>query len=249
MAFTTDGRVHHGGISNERRVIDRLNELSLYPVPVTHKGGTKSKADAVAGEKGISIKRKQGAKVGSFDWLNTTRIPQEIASQFDGFRSLISEMRQLPEADRHEEIDAVRDLFNRTASAAFDALTSEQLLTLLQTTFAKQAGFDIVVSDTLEKRLHIFKADELPILSLIEKGYTPELIAPRNENQTSRKLVMRKGSKTVDCGIRLRITSNNGISAFLGLSKSNSNSSVVFKLQQDAVDKLLYDVVSDVYTF
>ena len=38
-----------------------------------------------------------------------------------------------------------------------------------------------------------------------------------------------------DCGIRVRVTSNNGIRAFLGLSKANKSSQVVIKVQQDNV--------------
>ena len=43
----------------------------------------------------------------------------------------------------------------------------------------------------------------------------------------------------MDTGLRLRLTSNNGITAFLGLSKANKNSQVVLKLQQDSVANLL----------
>ena len=38
-----------------------------------------------------------------------------------------------------------------------------------------------------------------------------------------------------DCGLRVRVTSNNGIRAFLGLSKANKSSQVVIKVQQDNV--------------
>jgi hypothetical protein len=48
-----------------------------------------------------------------------------------------------------------------------------------------------------------------------------------------------KDGDTVDCGLRIRVTSNNGIKAFLGLSKANKNSSIVLKLQQDRVDQLV----------
>jgi len=48
--------------------------------------------------------------------------------------------------------------------------------------------------------------------------------------------------KVYDCGLRLRVTSNNGINAFLGTSKANRNSQVVIKLQQDKVKQLLQQV-------
>jgi len=61
---------------------------------------------------------------------------------------------------------------------------------------------------------------------------------------TSRKVVLVKGDDTVDCGLRIRVTSNNGIKAFLGLSKANRNSQVVLKLQQDRVDQLVANAYS-----
>jgi hypothetical protein len=52
-----------------------------------------------------------------------------------------------------------------------------------------------------------------------------------------------------DCGLRLRVTSNNGINAFLGTSKANRNSQVVMKLQQDKVANLLQQVGADVTVY
>ena len=72
--FKTNGSTHHQGVSNEHATIDILNEFAVYDTKVKHRGGTKFKADAVAGEKGISIKHKAGLKNGSFDWVNTSDI-------------------------------------------------------------------------------------------------------------------------------------------------------------------------------
>jgi len=52
-----------------------------------------------------------------------------------------------------------------------------------------------------------------------------------------------------DCGLRLRVTSNNGINAFLGNSKANRNSQVVIKLQQDKVANLLQQVNAQKVTY
>ena len=74
MAYVTDGSVHTGGIVNEQRVIDFLNSINYYPEEITPLGGTQHKADAIAGDKGISIKRKKDARKGSFDYLNTSQL-------------------------------------------------------------------------------------------------------------------------------------------------------------------------------
>ena len=54
--FKTDGSVHTSGIKNELNTIDFLNETGLFAEEVKHFGGTKSKADAKAGDVNISIK-------------------------------------------------------------------------------------------------------------------------------------------------------------------------------------------------
>lgn len=242
MAFKTDGSVHHGGIANELETIATLNSLGIYAETVEHRGGTQQKADAVAGDRGISIKRKQGTKVGSFDWVNTTKVPSAIASKFDGFRAIISELRQLSTDERAGEVDEIRDLFNQTSAAAFDTLLTADLTAFLRDTFAKQAGYDIVVTDTKAGKLHHFAAEAHPILELLEDGFIPVLKAPTKDGQTSRTILFGKGDTVRDIGLRLRITSNNGINAFLGLSKANKTSSVVLKLQQDNVAGLLESV-------
>ena len=58
---------------------------------------------------------------------------------------------------------------------------------------------------------------------------------------SSRKVILRSSitGAIMDTGLRLRLTSNNGIKAFLGLSKANKNSQVVLKLQQDGISNLL----------
>ena len=242
MAFKTDGSVHHGGIANELQTIATLNALGIYDEPVEHRGGTQQKADAVAGDRGISIKRKQGTKVGSFDWVNTTKVPAAISAKFDCFRSVVSELKTLTTEERTAEVDDVRSLFNATSAAAFDTLLTADLSSFLRDTFAKQAGYDIVVTDTKAGTLHHFAAEAHPVLALLSEGYVPTLKAPTKDGQTSRTILFGKGTDSIDIGLRLRITSNNGINAFLGLSKANKSSSVVLKLQQDNVAGLLESV-------
>lgn len=242
MGFKTDGSVHFGGIKNEIETIATLNALGIYEETVTHLGGTQHKADAVAGDRGISIKRKQGTRVGSFDWVNTTKVPSAIASKFDAFRAVVAELKNLTTEQRSAEVDEVRSLFNATSAAAFDTFLTADLTAFLRDTFAKQEGYDIVVTDTKAGTLHHFPAEAHPVLALLADGFIPTLKAATREGQTSRTIVFSKGTESVDIGLRLRITSNNGISAFLGLSKANKSSSLVLKLQQDNVAGLLESV-------
>ena len=63
--FKTNGSTHHNGIANELATIDLLNQHRDFAETVTHLGGTKHKADAMAGSKRNSIKHKAGQKNGS----------------------------------------------------------------------------------------------------------------------------------------------------------------------------------------
>ena len=74
MTFKTDGSTHTHGVKNEHETIAILNERGIFNEQVTHLGGTKNKADALAGSKKISIKHKKGIKNGSFDWVNTSKV-------------------------------------------------------------------------------------------------------------------------------------------------------------------------------
>ena len=94
--FKTDGSVHHGGVKNEDQTIQILNELKIYSSTVEKRGGTTQKADAVAGDKKISIKRKEGIANGSFDWFNTSKYNDALGNTFDAFLSTMKEMRSMP---------------------------------------------------------------------------------------------------------------------------------------------------------
>lgn len=247
MAFKTDGSVHTGGIANEKQTIATLNRLGIFADTVEHRGGTQQKADAVAGDRSISIKRKQGTKNGSFDWCNTTKMPQSLSAKFDTLKAIISELRTLTEAEKLDNVELIRSAFNQVSANAFDTFETADLVAFLRDTFAKQEGYDIVITDTKAKQLHHFMAEAHPVIKMLADGFTPILTQPSKAGQTSRAIYFAKDGNITASGLRLRITSNNGISAFLGLSKANKSSSVVLKLQQDNVNGLLESVNATAY--
>ena len=97
---------------------------------------------------------------------------------------------------------------------------------------------DIVINDTNEGVLYHTPNHGLRSIQLLERGFQAEII-PTDKIQTSRKVVLRMGVHTVDTGLRLRLTSNNGIKAMLGMSKANKTSIPVLKLQQDNIQRLV----------
>ena len=235
--FQTNGSTHHNGVSNEHATIDLLNEHQVYPATVTHLGGTKHKADAMAGDKGISIKHKAGLKNGSFDWVNTSDIFGVIdRTVFSDFFEFIDAARSWSVEKREAVVEEVRDLFNECCEKALDSIHPYDLRDFLKTNITeKQYGMGIVINDTEHQTLHILEADRLIMTRCINANYSPELIKGRGKS--SRRLVCSSCAvpHAFDCGLRVRVTSNNGIRAFLGLSKANKSSQVVIKVQQDNV--------------
>lgn len=241
MTFDNTGRVHYEGVKNEADTAELLKLLDLASSSIVLMGGTKNKADAFDPERNIkwTIKHKKGVKNGSFDWINTTKIYDVVGDTFVSFLEQIKEYRQLPKSQRAaiSFVKQVRKDFNDLCSSVLDSFTTEQLASFIQTQMIDvNSEMMVAVNDTVANNLYTYKADQHPAVRYIQLGYTPFL---KGRAKGSRRLLFTDGVKEYDCGLRIRVTSNNGIKAFLGLSEANNNSSVVFKLQQDKVAKLL----------
>ena len=241
--FKTDGSVHHGGVKNEDQTVHILNEKKIYSETVEKRGGTKCKEDAVAGDQKISIKRKEGITNGSFDWFNTSAYNDALGDTFDHFISNMKELRQMPESLRSDEefVLKIRDSFNQLCESVLDTLTSAQVTDILRRGLIEpNRNFDVAINDTKTCELYVFDAGQHPAVDYIQKGYS---IVLKGNGKSSRMVYfVDQQGKVYDCGLRLRVTSNNGINAFLGTSKANRNSQVVIKLQQDKVKQLLQQV-------
>lgn len=248
--YNTTGLVHFEGIKNEDVTVRILNEKQIYNETVEKRGGTKVKEDAVAGNQKISIKRKDGITNGSFDWFNTSTYNDVLGDTFDSFLSQMKELRNLPESLRSDEefVLKIRDGFNALCELSLDSLTSAQVVEILQRGLIDaNSEFDVVINDTKTESLYKFSADQHPAVGYIAKGYS---IVLKGNGKSSRMIYfVDQQGKVYDCGLRLRVTSNNGINAFLGNSKANRNSQVVIKLQQDKVAQLLTEVDATVVAY
>lgn len=247
--FKTDGSPHRLGAKNEDQTIEILNNMGIYDSLVEKRGGTKQKADAVAGDKKISIKRKKGVTNGSFDWFNSSKYNDVLSNQFTSFLSQVKVLRSLPKDLINDEIfiDKVRAKFNEICNSVLNTLSSDQIISILQQGLVENnTDFDVVVNDTKTQTLYIFNADTHPATECINKKFTAML---EGNGQSSRKVVFNDGVNTYDCGLRIRVTTNNGINAFLGLSKANKNSQVAIKLQQDNIKQLLISTNAKSYDY
>ena len=243
--FKTNGSTHYEGIANEHAVIELLNNRNYFDCPVTHLGGTKNKADAMAGNVPISIKRKKGLANGSFDWINTSStngiIDRTVFTEYFRFIKYARENSVVP------DISEVRDWYSKCCEAALSKITSTQITKFLQEQVCdKQKGFQLVVADTEADTLYIIDHAATPLVKLLKQQYKPVLVQGRGKS--SRKIIFVAPGKTIndigsgiDIGLRFRCTSNNGIKAMLGLSTANKNSQTVVKIQQDKVQQFVND--------
>ena len=243
--FKTNGSTHHEGIANELATIDLLNQHRVFAETVTHLGGTKHKADAMAGSKRISIKHKAGLKNGSFDWVNTSRTDDLLDPE--RFAEFFAFMRSVRTWDTDKRLSIKKDVeavFKEICVAALESISSEQLTTWLKSELvAANHGMAMAITDTKAQRCYVMEHDAIRAAQLLADGYVVQL--ETGNGKQSCKVVLRKDAHVVEVGLRLRVTSNNGVSAFMGLSKANKNSQVVLKLQQDGVQHLV-DTAADV---
>ena len=81
------------------------------------------------------------------------------------------------------------------------------------------------------------EADRLAMTRCILNYHKPTLV--KGKGKSSRKLLFEYYFAEINLGLRVRVTSNNGIKAFLGLSKANKSSQVVIKIQQDNIKQFV----------
>lgn len=245
--FKIDGSSHKNGVQNEKDTIDILNRLSLYNEEVLKKGGTKCKEDAVSGEKKISIKRKNGIINGSFDWVNTCSNIQLFSQLFDPFLLKVKEYKTLPKKviDDNRFIFSIRKEFNKICNETLNTLDNSNINTfLLDKIINPNLGFDIVINDVKTSTLYVFPFKDHPI-----NKYLSNNIILSGKAKASRKIFFTDGNSVYDCGLRLRITTNNGIKALLGISEVNKNSCLTIKVQQDNIRRLISQVDPKVYEY
>ena len=235
MTFPTDGSVHYSGIKNERKTAEILTEQNIFGCKVESRGGTKFKEDLVAGKLKISAKNKKKLSTGSFDWINTSKVSNIFGDHFDTFKQEVSGIREMDIDDRVVYLSSTRKKFADICSAGFDYLSKQQICDLIVDSISD--GIDwVFVNDKENNVLYQFNPEDHPAVNMAK---TCDSVKFTGRGKSSRKLIFIKDGVEYNYGIRLRITSNNGVTAFLGLSKANNNSQVVIKLQQDSVHKLV----------
>jgi hypothetical protein len=193
----------------------------------------------VAGELKLSAKDKKKLSTGSFDWINTSKVSHIFGNHFDTFKQKVSKIREMDVDNRITYLSSIRTEFATTCSEGFDYLSKQQVCDLIVDSISD--GIDwVFVNDKQNNVLYQFNPEDHPAVNMAQ---TCDAVKFAGRGKGSRKVIFIKDGIEYNYGIRLRITSNNGVTAFLGLSNANNNSQIVIKLQQDSVHKLVKDWV------
>ena len=176
MTFKTDGSTHTHGIKNEHEVIAILNERGIFNEQVTHLGGTKNKADALAGSKKISIKHKKGINNGSFDWVNTSKVEALTnRDQFQEFLLTVASLRFTDDAA--SQVEPMREIFANLCRVGLDSIESDALTAWLHDQLINaNSNMAMVISDTLTDKVYICEHDAIESVRLLNRGYTGQLV-------------------------------------------------------------------------
>ena len=254
MGYNTNGYSHTSGIKNEEKLRDYLQRgaaKQLYPqlsssYEVLKRGGTKFKQDMEIQDKSgvilISAKKKDVIEKGSFDWLNSSAAlsESEVLSEF---------ARKISDIPNVEDVYGPAKLEGFIASMdALRNLPSSDLSKILKKHInQKNKNMKIMITESLGGRNWEYSFIESPLYHAIE-NYTPVICLGRGIESASVEFETPAGNR-VDLGLRIRLTTNNGIGALLGQSKSNKSARAVVKFQQDDIPGLIAGLGNKIRTF
>lgn len=252
MPFTTDGRVHHSGIANEKALVEFLNTRSttlratLLPAHHTarHVGGTKTKTDieildgAGAPAKTISCKDH---KTGTFDWLNSS-----AAIQGDLDAALSAGLLGIKTAFlTHGSVETVRVAVEDLFATHLREMSSPAIKTLLGAIYTGYSDY-VLVTDIKHSELVLFeRGTNLPELRTFE-GWTYFLKSTARAKTSAQIWRRSAAGEEVKTNLRMRLVLNNGVNALLGTGSGNKSSVPCIKIQQDNVAGFLAAVVGPV---
>ena len=256
MPFPHQGENHYSGILNEKQLSQFLDKESILIGPfikkqyivdpgtdhiqIEHQGGTKSVDDAKIlnnTEKvgGISYKNH---KTGTFDWINTTKnIPlnEELREKLIEFKT--SSAIQSKEEFIEKEIE-LRNKRDEIMNSYIKNFTSPLIKDMLQNIYNEYSQHIVITLCNEKKYLYYQKTQEnfKEFVGFPEWKYYIKETRAKNSAQIWR--LNESTQEDVNTGLRIRLTLNNGLNAFFGLSTANKNSYPCIKIQQEKIDDL-----------
>lgn len=268
--YNTTGKSHKNGLNNEQQSCDwMLEQANKENSPqflknvknVVRLGGTTTKTDTLiiyndGSSCSISNKNKEG-KNGTFDWANISskEIFKEIPS-LEFFRKSVSdkmsEIRNLDFKDRAGKKLSFKNFRKEEADKSLKVLSSEEIKIMLESIFNPCIEQKMMINDKINKQYCFLDFSSLRVVDILTSTKNKEFFLKNKRNaKESRSIFVRfpnlidektKQPVEEDLCIRLRLVTNNGDSAAIGLnegSKKNQSSSPVIKIQQEKVNDLL----------
>tara|TARA_B110000977_G_scaffold166334_1_gene214156 strand:- start:1005 stop:1877 length:873 start_codon:yes stop_codon:yes gene_type:complete len=261
MAFPKDGSNHHSALLNEdntkkylqknaHKIFDAIEKDKYTVIP---KGGTQNKADNVIECNDgkiiyISDKEKKKGLGGSFDYTNTSKPintmlnnGSECTKEIQSLLDRAKEDKKLPIEERKKLVESYRPRVKKASYEFLNSLTSDEIKTLIKNYLIEpNKEMQEFISDGKENKRYTFPFMKHPVIDLIENDYTASIKFKKDDGENSSGyIVFSKGDEEVNVGLRMRVHTNNGVTALLNAGGSNKSSQFVIKFQQDGIKNLL----------
>ena len=255
MSFPSNGTNHYNAIKNELSTKEYLEKYAdlIYPClekkkyRVESKGGTTYKADNIIySENNIVInisdkQKKNGISNGSYDYTNTSKPINKLLNrdsvsvkQIQSVLGGVKETKKLPKEERNKLVPSYRILVSEASNSFLNGISPDELTDLIkQYLIEPNKEMEMFITDNKMDERYTFPFIKHPVVELIKDGLMLKWA------KCLEILFLLKNNQEKSIGLRIRCHTNNGVSALLGLSNSNSNSQFVLKFQQDDVDKLI----------
>jgi hypothetical protein len=245
MGYRIDGSSHHSGVAAEEMLVEIMNidcEVASFCAgkklknpKVVHIGGTKHKQDAEIYDEVLkdcilflSFKKKKDINVGSFDYINSS-------SAYKKIKSFCPEVNKVCELAKNGEVSvsAVRRKLSSATNESWGKIPTSAIMNLLRDYISEpNKNMRMIVVDQKTETIFAYNFTDTKLYQHVLRNSKIKLVG---EGETSRKLLF----DGEDIGLRIRIVTNNGIKALMGLNDKNKSSQMVVKFQQDKVKNLL----------
>lgn len=268
--YNITGKSHENGISNEKQsrewILQKANKEEnphfLKNVKsVVALGGTTTKTDVMIiydddSFCSISNKNKEG-KNGTFDWTNTSSKDffKQIPS-LELFRNSVNnkmlEIKNLDLKDRAAKKQMFKNFRKEEANKSLEVLSSPEIKTMLESIFNPCLEQKVMINDKINKQYCFLDFSSLRVVEILTSTENKEFFLKNKRNaKESRSIFVRfpnvidektKQPVEEDLNIRLRLVTNNGDSAAIGINeglKRNQSSSPVVKIQQEKVNDII----------
>jgi hypothetical protein len=192
----------------------------------------------------ISVKKKDKERSGTFDWNNsTTWVTQNIDSpNLTALKAVYAKSRYMRGTLTESARQNQKDSFNRDIKDACDKtltqMDSDTLRELIHTQMLLPNKEEMVIVRCLDTgKIYYFPFSAHPMYKYISDPKNSFFLTKKRASAKGSQTIMVKNtgdaSKTIDTGVRIRVHSNNGASAMLGISTTNKDSMFCVKFQQD----------------